>query len=916
MRPRKEHVVLAATVLLLGWMAWQSRAEGVVRGGGGKKAAPPELEKHVVPDASLALPAPRNGDRPPPRDLFSPPSDTHALPPLALQPIPLAPLAMIAPPPVPGPMPALYGKLLRIAPVSIAAPGLFAAEGPSDGDPGDAADPQPAPPPKPADVSADERALRLSGYKKLYDWVRTVEIKFGEIRNPNRYQLSRRANEDVLFVEYNPETGKPRLPNQAPVPLSRTLVTEFDFADTPQNRIEKRRAELDDPLSATQYDAALDLADSCVEQHLETPRALEVAEEIYRRAMAVRAEDPLPHLGLARCYEAGFEFEKAFQEYQGLLGGTHARDPLVLARLGELEARFRLFDEARAHLVEAERFGRTSFEVQTSVARLLLARGRAAEAVEHFKLAAQNEPTGAERKRARSRFRADLGAALLGSGDVAGAAQWFDNARQADATDSAGLAGALAIASLPGAAGSARPASNGGGVAEAVDSSGAAGAGFDLLLAAGVEAVARTIVRKDAASGSRAKEKLLAAAAADPMRAHLAWRALSFLAEVTGNVEEAKRYADQAVENDPGDPYALYQRGRILAARDDLEGAMESFSRSLEAELDFPDALAAMGEIQYRRGEHAAAERYLERALSLDGKLASVAALRGLNYLGLGSVGDAETSFQAALAIEKDQATAQNGLAWCRYVRGEVQEALTQLAEIDDHRRNLPETDPHRAWARAQLARIQDHVEKFAWTDRFERTDLMNGWTRDERAGPQVAIHDGLVTLSGSFNRQDGLTRMFQERGASAFVSFEARITVHAETQARVGIFVSRETERSGEITFETEVTLSRNPEPGKNTIQTRVAKRGEEELEYTDVPGFEWKPDVPVVVRIERTGESSDSKVRLLVDGFPVLEGKAVPNLGRTTNALRIGLFARGGVGRKVSVDMDDVEIVAREKK
>jgi hypothetical protein len=323
-----------------------------------------------------------------------------------------------------------------------------------------------------------------------------------------------------------------------------------------------------------------------------------------------------------------------------------------------------------------------------------------------------------------------------------------------------------------------------------------------------------------------------------------------------------------------------------------------------------------MGEIQYRRGENAAAERYLERALALDPKLANVAALRGLNYLGLQSVGDAEKAFQAALAIEKDQPTAQNGLAWCRYLRGETQEALTQLAEVDDRRRNLPETEPHRAWARAQLARIQDHIEKFAWTDRFERTDLMNGWQRDERAGPQFSIHDGMVTRSGAFNRQDGLARMFQERGAGSFVSFEARVTIHSESQARVGVFVSRETERSGEITFEAEVTVSRNPEPGKNTIQTRVAKRGEEELEYTDVAGFDWKPDVPVVVRIERIGESSDSKVRLFVDGFPVLDGKAVPNLGRTTNALRIGLFARGGVGRKVLVDMDDVEIVAREKK
>ncbi len=466
----------------------------------------------------------------------------------------------------------------------------------------------------------------------------------------------------------------------------------------------------------------------------------------------------------------------------------------------------------------------------------------------------------------------------------------------------------LCAAALP-AGPSGRSGSDSGLAAPAADLT---GADFDLLLASGVEALAH----KDAASAARAKQCLLAAAAADPLRAHFAWRALAFLAEVTGNPEEALRFVEQAVENDPGDPYALYQRGRILASRDDLDGAMDSFSRALEVELDFPDALAAMGEIQNRRGEFAAAERYLEHALALDPKLAGVAALRGVNFLGIGSLGDAEKSFQAALALQKDQPTAQNGLAWCRYLRGEVQEALTQLGEIDDRRRALPETEPHRAWARSQLARIQDHIQKVAWTDRFERTDLMNGWSRNEQAGPQVSIHDGMVTLSGSFNQAKGLARVWQARGASAFVSFQARLTIHADSAARVGIFVSRETERAGEITMEAEVSLSRNPEPGKNTIQTRLAKRGEDDLEYTDVAGFDWKPDTSVIVRIERTGESSDTRVRLLVDGFPVLDNKAVPNLGRTTSELRIGLFARGDVGRKVQVDMDDVEIVSREKK
>ncbi len=113
----------------------------------------------------------------------------------------------------------------------------------------------------------------------------------------------------------------------------------------------------------------------------------------------------------------------------------------------------------------------------------------------------------------------------------------------------------------------------------------------------------------------------------------------------------------------------------------------------------------------------------------------------------------------------------------------------------------------------------------------------------------------------------------------------------------------------------ESEVTLSRHPDAGANTIQTRVMKRGEEDLPYTDVVGFDWKLDTPVLVRIERTGESSDTKVRLLVDGFPVLDNKAVPNLGRTTSELRMGLFAEGKTGRQVNVDIDDVEIVYRAK-
>jgi len=913
MAVRKEPLVFAGAVLLLGWLAWSSRNEGVPRVSRAGRADPPEFGHHPAPDPSIVLPLPRLATEGRTRDLFSPPSDTRPLPPLELEPLPRAPLAMLLPPPEPGPGPDLYGRFLRVKPYLVAAPDLFAAGAePELTEAGPADDSMAGM--KPSELTPEEKANRISGLKKLYDWVRTVEFKFGQIKNPNRYQLSRRPGEDILFVEFNPATGLPRLAKQGPVPISRALVSEFGFAQTILNEVEERRAEFDEPLPASQYEGALAFADWCVEQRLETPRALEVAEEMYRRAMPVLAEDAAPRLGLARCYMAGFEFEKAFQEYRTLFEGVHARDPLVLTRMAEIEARCRLFEEADAHFAEAERYGRSQWQVQHAYGNYLLERGRAAEAVQHLRLASQYEPAGAERKRERARIRVDLAAALMRTGDLRGAAEWFEKGRQADPSEQRALAGALSastiLAAAPVNASAPKNVPANGAESTVTAPSDLTGVGFDLLLASGIEAIGH----RDGMAAERARANLQLAAAVDPLRAHLAWRALSFLAETTGHPEEALRFAEQAVENGPNDAYALYQRGRLLAARDDLEGAMQSFSRALEVELDFPDALAAMGEIQNRRGDFAAAERYLERALSLDPQLANVAALRGVNFLGLQNVRDAEEAFKAARQITPDEPTAWLGLAWCRYLDGEVEEALTRLRELDDSRRAMPEEDPHRVWARAQIARIQDHVEKVVWSDRFDRTDLRMGWERDERAGPQFSIHDGLVTLQGVF-KSDGRARGWQVRSASAFVAIEMRVTIRSGTTARVGIFVSRETARAGETMVESEVTLSRHPDAGANTIQTRVMKRGEEDLPYTDVAGFDWKLDTPVLVRIERTGESSDTKVRLLVDGFPVLDGKAVPNLGRTTSELRMGLFAEGKTGRQVHVDIDDVEIVYRAK-
>lgn len=904
---RKEHVVLIGTVAVLGLLGWRVFGSYDVKARSGARPRSPEFEHHVAPDTSLVLPVPRRVDDVA-RDLFAPPSDTRPLPLLGLRTPPLVPLPRLRPPPEPGPGVGLFGKFLREAPTSFDAPELFAATAAAD----DGTLPTEASVPPKVDArtapgtaqTPEQIAARITAHKKLYDWIRLGDFRFGQIRNPDRYTLSKRPNEDVLFVEFNAETGQPKFPGQPPAPIPRKTVNEFGFADTTPNRIEIRRAEFGDPLPASQYDAALSFAHECVDLRLETPRALVVAEELFTRATKVLAEDPAPRLGLARVHEAGFQFEKAFAEYERLRNGNLKDNPLVLVSLARLHQKFRMTDSAGALLVEAERLGRTTWQVQEAYGEFELERGDAASAVQHYRLALEHEPQGSEAKSARTRLRTGFGRALLAHGDVQEGAEWIEKALQSDPSDQRARAALVAARFL---------ATRGGPIdatiAASASPSGGESQGFDLLFSSGLVAACL----HEPAAAKRAEETLTAAALADPLRAGLAWRALSYLADTTRHPEDALRFADLAYENDPLDAWTLYQRGRLLARKDDLDGAAEAFVAALDRDIGFVDALAALGDLEHRRGNFAGADRYLERAQSLDPSLSSAATLRGVNSLELGALADAEEQFRRVLAVDPDQPTARNGLAWCYYRRGDPTEALSRLRELDDNRRGFPEDDPHRVWARTEIERLVDHLEKVVWSDRFDRPTLLNDWGVQENNGPVVTLHDGVATLSGTF-KANGRARFWKLYSAGDFVSIEARLSVRAGTTSRVGLFVARETQRGGETQVDAEITASRHHESGKNTLQTRYAKRGEEELPYTDAVGFEWKLDQTVVVRIERTDDKDLPKVRVLFDGFPVIDGKPIPSLGRTNNELRVGIFAEGQVGRVVHVDVDDVEVVKRE--
>ncbi|MEE8466898.1 MAG: hypothetical protein V3T22_00485, partial [Planctomycetota bacterium] len=768
-------------------------------------------DPRAVPDVSLALP--REGRTVAfSRDLFTKPRDTAPLPPLALEPPPLETLDALAPPTAYGPSPRTMGPWLRRPLVITQVPDLFeleAAAPQTELDPafdlGQAPD---------SELSAQERLDRIEAYKRLYDWVvENAQLRFGHIRNKDRFDL-RRTGEDILFEQVNPADGQPTYPGQEPIRLEPDgpRLQEFGLADSPPNRVELGRRRFGDVLGPGELGPALAFAALCIELRNEAPRALQVAQEVLHMCTAVQGVDVRPWLGLAHCYELGFRFEDAFAVYRQLTTGEFHTEPEPWARLGDLQTRFRMLRKAEASYREGLSRKSTNWHVRWRYGRFLMAEGRGEEALTHLREANRRQPKTIVMRSMRVGIRADLGRALVMVGRPDEARQLFLDASAADPSDDAGLAGLYSVGVL---LEDGPLVDLGAGLAQ-----GGPDASFDLLMALGLQGVHQ----EEWVSARRFLEQ---ARDADPFRAWIALRSLSWLAEITGHPEEALSFIDRAYTANPIDPWILFQRGRLLAAEDDEPGAMQSLRAALTRELDFADALIALADLSRRAADFEAAERYYARALGLDPQRPLVHSLRGFNFFALGDPQRAREEFRQALSAQPTLASAQIGAAWGYYTAGDPAESQVRFARIVDERRAEPEDDVYKVHAQAQALRIAAHEEQEVWTDRFDRVGRVgNGWSYDQGLGVEVRLRgDGQVWMEGTFNGA-GRTRLTRELPADRFLSFEATVTVHQGTgDVLVGIFVARErVDRQDVVRSIAAVELQRTHQ-GK--LQATLTKKG-----------------------------------------------------------------------------------------
>ena len=859
-----------------------------------------------LPDVALALADTSRGTEFE-RDLFAPPSPTAPLPPLPVALPPLESLGALAPPTGWGPAPKHFGQHLRqpVLPANAEeVPGLFAI--------GSASEAEASAEAAQEEVNLDElpddpdaRAARIAGFKKQFDWIYTNKFRFGRILNEDRYLLGAANAPEIDFLELDPVTGAPVF--GASVKYDAARYDEFGLVDSPLTTVEVGFASFNDPLNSTRFDEALAFAERCLLLRNETPRALEVAAELFRRAQAVNTQDsPRPRLGLARTMELGFQLQEAFAVYEDLLATGHEANAVVHARIGSLYGTLRMDLEAEKSFGEALRISRTDWEARLRFGEFLVSRARYDEALPNLREAVLREPKAPEDKSWRVRVRLANAGALLAAGRADESFDAFATAVSADQADEVGRRAEAEAGQLSAARLASKPAAQA--YLDGLADGEAADGSFDVLLAEGLLAM-------DRGDWQGSAQALTLAAGSEPFRAFEALRVLSRLAEITGNPEDAATFAADALAAHPSDPWTLFQLGRLAEANGDDGEARSAYRAALDRELDFAPALERMAALMHEAGEHEGAERFYERSVSIEPNMPTVWSRRGWNALSLDRLDLARESFTEARRQQSSLASARAGLAWWNYATGETEEAITLLGEIVDDRRAVGDDDPVVAYANKTADAIKDNDAKEVFRDRFDRVNgrIGNGWTLDQGFGPLADLADGEVAIQGNQDR-GGRTRVFRSLPPDRFIAFSAEITVGAESKGtRVGLFIASERIRSGGASeVQSEITISRSRD---GDLQVRVLKAAtDEEATQRTVNGPAWPIGTPINVAIERTGDDLDSSFTVYVDGEPVAVDLEADRLTASRQPVNFGVFVEGESGRRADVIVDNVRVVRRK--
>ena len=149
-----------------------------------------------------------------------------------------------------------------------------------------------------------------------------------------------------------------------------------------------------------------------------------------------------------------------------------------------------------------------------------------------------------------------------------------------------------------------------------------------------------------------------------------------------GNLAEARRAFERALEVEPENIGAHLNLATFLSAQGDVDGAIEVLQRALVLQPDYALLHEREGLVWYGAGRFAEAEAALGRAWALDARNPDVAAAIGWCAMQRDGWRDATRAFASACDVPAPSPDALAGLALAHLHLGELDRAAAALARV------------------------------------------------------------------------------------------------------------------------------------------------------------------------------------------------------------------------------------------
>ncbi|MCU0865189.1 MAG: hypothetical protein MUC36_15490 [Planctomycetes bacterium] len=894
---RKEPVLALLTLGLAGWIGSGYLETPTAT----SRWSPKKLEfvPGAVAEAPLVAAAAAAAVR---ADFCTEPSETRPLPPRELDFPPRTPLSVAALPLDPGPD---YGHswMLRLDGAAVEGVTLTPA--------GEAAAPAVDPGAAPADPTTSTRKQREEVAARTYDRIYVQNLQspfFGTIENEglDLFQLeSDRQFEGVLLRLRSYDVDRQKVGPVVVYGGDTAKIDRIVLAGTLRNEITRRERKV------PRTEGHLPELREFIDWLLQTARteawvydkALEQAEAY--RQLAGGDIDGLRMM--QRVLRARGDLAGEAKMLEGL--STEGREGAFrFEGLGTLKARLGLWEAAEADLRQAVQLAPTDARSHGALAEFLRQRGRTREALVVARRAEQtlgNVQDAAE----NARVRRLIAGCLLAHGEVEAARTVAAGAQREHA--SAYLDGCIAYAA--------------GDTAAALTAFRLAGTSAD----SGAALLGQAACLLRDGQWQEANDLFVRVADQEPLLRHRAATGLALLCSRLGQHETAQVWLDRALEADPQDPYAHYLRGRTLRLLGQATAEAE-LAMALRLRDDFVHAIAEMAAVQTMRARDSrgedqaaailAARRYGDRAVALAPMpAAELYELQGLHAFAAGDASAAKDAFGRARDLAADDAGRAYGkgaLAVVDYSRGLVDDAAAALARLVQ---DLGKEAPLSQWATATLAAIDDHAEKEALGDSFDRADLGTIWAPDTEAGVRMELLDGRFVIKGQTSKGAvGAERNDAVKRARNFLSAAVVLQIgstHSRNEGFAGLGIEL---RGGGGAVDCQVrvgifegkpflTIQDGREDGSDNVQRvplqidGLAIDGRHELELRTVP----------------RGDPQGKQLSLHVswNGVVVHRHDLKSLNGNSQNPLRIALFATGSKRSTIDVAFDDFELERRKE-